>query len=107
MAIADNAATRYVRAAQRSDTFAPSISSPESVRLDSNHANALSEALYSTGRVMMEKSADTHINPTPIQHISWLPAEAVMIRPMIISHDAACEEKFTSGTSAERIFSGA
>ena len=105
--MAESAATRYVRAAQRSDTFAPSSSSYESVRLDSNHANARSEALYSTGSVTIEKSADRHISPTPIQHIISLPVEAVMIRPMMTSHEANCEEILTNGTSAVRNFSGA
>ena len=105
--MADNAATRYVRAAQRSEIFAPSKSSPERVRLDSNHAKARSEALYSTGSVTIEKSAEKHIRPTPIQHINSLPVEAVIIRPRMTSHEANRAEIFTNGTSAERIFKGA
>ena len=52
-AIADSAATRYVRAAHRSETFAPSKSLPTNTPLVSNHAKARFEALYSTGSVSL------------------------------------------------------
>ena len=102
-----NAATKYVRAAHRNDSRAYDSCTPWSVRLDSSHSKARSDALYSTGRVTIEKSADMAIRPIPIQHIVVPPPVAINAIPPIITQVAIFDEKFTTGTNAERITSGA
>ena len=96
-----------MRAAQRSDSRAYESCTPCNVRLDSSHSRARAEALYSTGRVTIENRADIAISAIPIQHtVVPLPAAISAIPPMI-THVAMRDEKFTMGTSAERITSGA
>ena len=57
---------------------------PSSVWLLWSQARARCEALYSTGRVMIEKRADTPIMPTPIQQIASVStpdARSLLIQP--------------------------
>ena len=72
-----------------------------------SQARARCEALYSTGRVMIEKRADTPIMPTPIQQSSSFCVEARITRPMMMTNIAIREENCTMGTSCERNASGA
>lgn len=102
-----NAATRYVRAAQRNDSLACSSCTPCKVRLEESHAKARSEALYSTGRVTIEKTADMAIMAIPIQHTAVPNPEAIIAMPAMITHVAMRDEKFTTGTNAERMTRGA
>ena len=101
-----NAATRYVRAAQRNDMRAPSISVLSSVPLRSNHANARSEALYSTGSVTIENTADMVIRAIPIQQSVVLCVVLIMMIPARSTHVAICDEKLTMGTRRERNLMG-
>lgn len=56
---------------------------------------------------MIEKRADIAIIAIPIQHTVVEFVEAIIAIPAIITHVAARDAKFTTGTSAERITSGA
>ena len=47
------------------------------------------------------------MSPIPIQHTIVPIPEAIIAIPAIITQVAILEEKFTTGTSAERITSGA
>ncbi len=77
------------------------------MRLDSSHTSARAEALYSTGSVTSEKSADMAIMPTPIQHRRAFCVAERMPRPIRMTHVAMRDEKLTTGTSCERSTSGA
>ena len=56
---------------------------------------------------MSEKRADMAIMPTPIQQSSSFCVVARMPSPMRITHVAIRDENITTGTSCERITSGA
>ena len=102
--IALNAATRYVRAAQRSVSFAGETSKGLMVPLRSNHAMALDDALYSTGSVIIENRADNAIIIMPAQNISG--KTLMKIKPMIITHVDHFDVTLMTGTRAVRSFSG-
>ena len=72
-----------------------------------SHSTARAEALYSTGSVTSEKTADMAIMPTPIQHRISFCVEARMTRPKMMIHVAADEANCTTGTNCERSTSGA
>ena len=72
-----------------------------------NHAKARSEALYSTGSVTIEKSAEVAIIAMPIQHIVALFVVAKMAIPATMTQVAAVDAKFTIGTNCERRRKGA
>ena len=63
--------------------------------------------MYSTGRVMSEKSADMAIMPTPIQHSSSFCVVARITSPSRMTHMADDEANCTTGTNCERSASGA
>ena len=72
-----------------------------------NHAKARSEALYSTGSVTIEKSAEVAIIAMPIQHTVALFVDAKIAMPATITQVAAVDAKFTMGTNCERRRKGA
>lgn len=81
--------------------------SPCNVRLDSSHSKARAEALYSTGNVTIENTADIAIIAIPIQHTIVLPEKAIRAIPARITHVAMLDANCTIGTSDERNTSGA
>ena len=66
--------------------------------------SARCEALYSTGSVIRLNNADIAIIVIPTQKIAGI--VLIVNIPMMIIHVDHIDEKFTMGTSAERIVSG-
>ena len=100
-----SAATKYVRAAQRNEIVAPSICESSSVRVERNQSSARDEALYSTGRVMTEKSAEAAIIRIPTQNSAG--KVLIVSIPRIITHVEKREVIEINGTNFERISSQA